>query len=338
MPVTDTRQSVLVGYVRGMALALGLCFHREFPASAVVDQARAAEAAGFDEFWAIEDCFFTSGPSLAAAALVATEAIGVGIGIMPAVARNPAITAMEIATLCGLAPGRFHAGIGHGMPEWMAQIGGRRESPLALLDETLVAVRRLLRGQEVTVEGRYVHLDGVRLAAPPDPFPLVSAGVRGPRSMAVAGRSADGVILADFCSPTYVRACRAVLAEHGGRREHRVTVFASMAVDRDGDAMRRAMAPVAAGPFERGFASLTALDFYDEVAQRAGKVGWVAALEAMPAEWWRQIGAVGTPDDAAEYLRAMGEAGTDCVTCFPNPDAPIEDARTFARDVLPLLS
>ena len=63
--------------------SIGLCFHRETSAGQVVAQARGAEAAGFDEFWVIEDCFYTAGVSLAAAALTATERIGVGIGIIP---------------------------------------------------------------------------------------------------------------------------------------------------------------------------------------------------------------------------------------------------------------
>ena len=70
------------------SLDIGMCFHREAAAAQVIDQARNAEELGYDEFWVIEDCFFTSGVSLAAAALTATERIGVGIGIMPVVART----------------------------------------------------------------------------------------------------------------------------------------------------------------------------------------------------------------------------------------------------------
>jgi alkanesulfonate monooxygenase SsuD/methylene tetrahydromethanopterin reductase-like flavin-dependent oxidoreductase (luciferase family) len=319
-------------------LSLGVCFHRELPARDVIAQAVAAEAAGFDEFWVIEDCFFTSGPSLAAAALTATSAITVGIGIMPAVARNAALTAMEIATLCGLAPGRFHAGLGHGMPDWMAQIGEQTASPVTALEESIVAVRRLLAGERLDLDGRYVQLSDVALAAPPTPIPLVSAGVRGPVSLAMAGRSADGVVLADFCSPTYVREVRRILSQHGGDgAAHRVTAFASMAVSADGDAMRQLMAPVAAGPFAAGYASITALEFYEELAAAAVRSTWTEALAAMPAAWWNQIGAIGTPDDAAAYLEAMADAGTDCIAMFPDPDDPIRSAARFLGDVRPLL-
>ena len=85
---------------------------------------------GVDQLWVIEDCFYTAGISLAATALARTESLTVGIGILPAVARNPAVTAMEIATLAKLAPGRLLAGIGHGVQEWMDQMGAapRRRS------------------------------------------------------------------------------------------------------------------------------------------------------------------------------------------------------------------
>ena len=80
------------------------------------------------QLWIIEDCFYTAGVSLAATALATTERLTVGIGILPAVARNPAITAMEIATLAGWRRGGSLAGIGHGVQSWMEQMGVRPPS------------------------------------------------------------------------------------------------------------------------------------------------------------------------------------------------------------------
>src|SRR5690606_18108052 len=142
---------------------IGMCFDRSFPAGAMPNYARRLEAAGVEQLWVIEDCFFTAGVSLAATALAVTERLTVGIGIMPAVARTAAITAMEVATLANLAPGRFVAGIGHGVQDWMGQMGVRPASPLTALDETITAVRRLLAGEEVTAAGDYVTLDRVQL-------------------------------------------------------------------------------------------------------------------------------------------------------------------------------
>jgi len=150
-----------------MPVDLGMCFHRDEPAASIVARAQAAEAQGFDEFWVIEDCFFTAGVSLAATALAVTNNITVGLGIMPVVARNAAMSAMEIATLAELAPGRFHAGLGHGVQSWMKQMDAAVDSPLTVLEETIVAVQRLLAGERVSVDGRYVTLRDVQLDQPP---------------------------------------------------------------------------------------------------------------------------------------------------------------------------
>ena len=147
--------------------ALGFVIRPEHPPEELPALAERVEAAGFDELWLWEDCFLAGGVAAASAALAATERIHVGLGIMPAPVRNPAFAAMEIAALERLHPGRIAVGIGHGVTAWMRQIGAKPESQLALLEETVGAVRALLDGQEVHVEGRYVRLDGVRLDHPP---------------------------------------------------------------------------------------------------------------------------------------------------------------------------
>ncbi len=183
---------------------IGMCFDRAFPAGAMPEYARRVEAAGIEQLWVIEDCFYTAGVSLAATALAVTDSLTVGLGIMPAVARNPAITAMEIATLCNIAPGRFVPGIGHGLQNWMQQMGARTPSPLTTLDETITVIKRLLSGEEVTFEGREVTLDAVQLDQPPSVAPPIVAGVQQEKSLALAGRVADGVILVEGAGPTYV--------------------------------------------------------------------------------------------------------------------------------------
>lgn len=112
---------------------------------------------------------------------------------------------MEIATLAGLAPARFTAGIGHGVREWMGQMGARPVSALTALEETITVVRRLLRGERVDLDGATVSMRGVQLHAPPNSPPPVLAGVRRPRSLALAGRVADGLVLAEGTEPTAVR-------------------------------------------------------------------------------------------------------------------------------------
>ncbi|HSI94100.1 MAG TPA: LLM class flavin-dependent oxidoreductase, partial [Jiangellaceae bacterium] len=276
-----------------------------------------------DQLWIIEDCFYTAGISLAAAALAVTERLTVGVGILPAVARNPAVTAMEFATLCGLAPGRFLPGIGHGVQSWMEQMGARPPSPLTTLEEVLVAVRRLLAGERVTMHGKHVHFDEVRLDQPPADPPPVLAGVRGPKSLAVAGRAAGGVVLAEPASPTYVRWAVEQAGRAGG---FHVAVFSVLCVEGDRRSAYRTMAPWLATMLDAPHVGLTVLPFFNELTARFAAHG-IDGLATMPAEWWAEIGPIGTLDDAAAHIEALEAAGVHSIGLFPAPDIAIAEAQ-----------
>ena len=167
--------------------------------------AAAAESAGLEQLWIWEDCFAESGIATAAAILAATRRVTVGIGLLPVPLRNVALTAMELATLSRLFPGRLIPGVGHGVLSWMGQAGARAESPMTLLREYTGALYALLHGETVTTQGRYVHLDDVTLAWPPAVVPpLLVGGIR-PRTVSLAGELADGVIIPGGVSPEEVR-------------------------------------------------------------------------------------------------------------------------------------
>lgn len=163
--------------------------------SRIIPLARAVESAGIKEIWLWEDCFQTGGISAASAILSATDHVRVGIGVMPTPLRNVALTAMEVATVEGMFPGRLIPGIGHGVQSWMAQVGAKAASPLTLMREYSTALRALLAGERVTTSGRYVSLDDVALDWPPaQPVPVPVAAT-GPKSLRLAGEIGDGVVL-----------------------------------------------------------------------------------------------------------------------------------------------
>jgi len=131
---------------------------------------------------------------------------------------------MELANLSGMFPGRLIAGVGHGIQEWMGQAGGRVESPLTLLEEYATAVRRLLAGERVTVEGRYVKLDDVALDWPPATPPPLMLGGTGPKSVAQAARLGDGNLLASPLTDAEIRETCELIEQHRGRPDHPVLV------------------------------------------------------------------------------------------------------------------
>src|SRR5258707_8700879 len=174
---------------------VGIVFRPQLPPERLRDFVASAEAAGLDDVWLWEDCFLEGGLTSAAAALAWSGSVRVGLGLMPVPLRNPALASMEIATLARLFPGRFIPAAGHGVQVWMDQVGARAASPVTLLREWVTAARALLHGETVTVSGQYVRLSQVALDWPPTVVPPFLVGARGPRTVALAGEIADGIVL-----------------------------------------------------------------------------------------------------------------------------------------------
>lgn len=323
---------------------VGAMFRPAHPPEELRRYAREVEAFGYHELWVVEDCFLNGGIAAAAAALAETDHVTVGLGILPAVMRNPATTAMELATLARLHPGRLHAGIGHGVGDWMRQIGAFPTSQLAALEEVTAVVRALLAGETVTADGAHVHLDNVRLDHPPKVVPLVSTGVRSAKSLRVSGRAADGTILTEVSAPAYLRWARAQIdvgrAEVGRTEPHRLTVYALFAHDADPVKARTAARHELAGMLRSG-----GLATQLEHAGIAAEVGALTAntlddlelAEQMPDAWVDALVVAGDTDQCVRGVRALREAGADAVVLMPvgSLSAGLDQLASAARGVLP---
>jgi alkanesulfonate monooxygenase SsuD/methylene tetrahydromethanopterin reductase-like flavin-dependent oxidoreductase (luciferase family) len=205
---------------------LGVVFRPQLPPEQLRPFVTSAQAAGLDDVWLWEDCFLEGGLTASVAALAWTDSVRVGLGLMPVPFRNPAIAAMELATVARLFPGRFVPAAGHGVLDWMAQVGARAESPMTLLREWVSAVRALLHGDTVTTSGTYVNLSEVALDWPPSSVPPLLVGARKPRTIALAGELADGVVLDNGVTPDDVRAA---IAQAAAWRPLEVVVYLGVA-------------------------------------------------------------------------------------------------------------
>jgi 5,10-methylenetetrahydromethanopterin reductase len=166
-----------------------------------------AEAKGFDAVWQadsrlVRDCMI---PMAAFAAV--TETIKIGSGVVDCWSRNPARLAAMFSTLDDLAPGRTVLGIGAWWDPLAAKVGIDRSRPLTVMREIVTAVRALLHNETVTMDGVYVHLDGVELdyvyqerRAKDVPIYI---GATGMQMMELTGEIADGCVLNYLVSPDY---------------------------------------------------------------------------------------------------------------------------------------
>jgi alkanesulfonate monooxygenase SsuD/methylene tetrahydromethanopterin reductase-like flavin-dependent oxidoreductase (luciferase family) len=279
--------------------SVGAMIRRDIPPSVVPEHARRIQE-GFDELWVVEDLPYAGGISQVSAVLDATTDVVVGHGIAPAPFRNPVALAMEWATLAELHPGRFAGGIGHGIQGWMGQIGGRVESPLTLLREHIDIVRRLLAGETVSIDGRYVQIDGVALEFPPRLPPMISAGVGGPRSLRLSGAVAQGTILAGIRGTAEILRAKGLIshgqAEAGVNGHHRLTVFAAFYVGR-----------------------------LEELGEPGPDVADVWAAIASHA------------DEAIEQLQSVVDAGVDALVLVPIGPDPAQQLKLAAAEIVPAL-
>jgi alkanesulfonate monooxygenase SsuD/methylene tetrahydromethanopterin reductase-like flavin-dependent oxidoreductase (luciferase family) len=225
---------------------IGVMFDRARQPEELTAFAREIEGLGADDLWVVEDLGWAGGVSSATLALAATERLRVGIGIAPAPLRSPALLAMEVAMVERVFPGRLIAGVGHGVPEWMEQVGAGVREKLALLGETITAVRALLRGETVSLDGQVVKIDGVRLVHPPADAPPVVAGVVRPRSLELSGRVADGTVIAEGQGPKAIAAALGHIRKgrEGRSGTHEVVVFTHLCVGDDAERIAELTAPV----------------------------------------------------------------------------------------------
>ena len=319
---------------------IGVVFRCDNPPENLPAFARLVERLGYDELWLVEDCFFAGAISAAAVAAASTENLTIGIGILPAVFRNPAVAAMELANLARTFPGRILPGFGHGVAGWVERMGARHPSPLAVLGETVEAVRALLAGGTVTVTGRHARLTEVALEFPPDEPPPVSTGVRNEKSLRLSGRVADGTILIDGTSPAGVRWARGLVDEGrqaaGRTDEHRLTVYAHFDFDETPASARREIATGLTGDGPRPADA----ELAEEIATLLTHASDVDSLAAaLPDSYLDRFAVAGDAQRCAAAVNRLREAGADAVVLVPprDPQLAVAQITLAADDVLPLL-
>lgn len=282
---------------------------------------------GFDQLWVIEDHFYLGGISQAAMALAATERLRVGVGINPALVRNAAFLAMEYATLARAFPGRFTGGVGHGTAERMEQVGAKPGSWLRSIEEVTTAVRGLLRGDIVDMDGEYVRLSAAQLKEAPAEVPPVLLGVRGNKSLRLAGKCADGVLLVENSAPAYVRHARALMAagraDAGVAGDGQVIVYANCIVDEDDpesarNEMRNLVAELNGPEF---YPTIAPLEFADDMRAMIADGGVEALRAGMPDAWVHELAITGSHQEARKSVAQLVEAGADAIVLVPPENA-----------------
>ncbi len=344
-----------------------------------VDYVVEAERLGYTHAWLADSQMIWSDP-YATLALAAdrTSTIRLGTGVAVAATRPAPVTAASIATIARLAPGRTFLGIGTG--NTAMRIMGHPPMRIAEFDGYLTALRPLMRGEEAEVTWRGVT-SPVRHVMADDGFvefgheiPLHVSGF-GPRSMGLAGRHGDGVVLSVPMDPGVMervwRAVDAGAAEAGRTidRERFLTCSLTTIVVLDpGEAVDSPRVRHECGAFAvaalhyaydqwrnfgRSPTNPAVLDVWDdylsllaEVPERVrhqrvhrGHNCWVVPEEErfVTADLIERTCLVGTADAIVERLHAMDAAGLDQVMILPPLEPRYDVLRRVAAEVIPAL-
>src|SRR5690606_26881774 len=195
----------IAGTAAGMASIGYFLSCEQFGPKELIDQAKRAEAAGFEKLW-ISDHFHpwndeqgqspfvwgVIGALSEATSLPVTTAV-----TCPTFRIHPAITAQAAATAACQLDGRFVLGVGSGealnehvLADPWPSVGVRLE----MLEEAIDVIRLLHRGEEVSHHGTYYEVQDARIyTLPAEPVPIYVSGF-GPQATRLAGRIGDGYV------------------------------------------------------------------------------------------------------------------------------------------------
>jgi 5,10-methylenetetrahydromethanopterin reductase len=285
-----------------------------------------------------------------AAFAASTERLIVGSGVVNTWTRNVALLASTFVTLDDLAPDRIVLGIGAWWDPLARKVGIDRKHPLRCMRETVEACRRLFTLEEVTLDGEFVHLDGVRIDVvhgdtSPRKIPIY-IGATGPKMLELSGEIADGVVLNYMVSPAYNDDAMERI-DAGARRAGRTVeeidrpqlVVCSLDQDRAKalDAARLLLTQYLGQQPHIMKASGVDQSLIDEINSI---VDWPAghdeiekAASIVPDDVVQLVSASGTPDECRAKVAQYIEHGATCPILYPLGDDVEAMIDAFAVEV-----
>ena len=225
-------------------MAMNFCLHGSArTVQEAVARAKRAEELGFEAIFLADSQMNNVDPFQAMAlCAVNTSRIRFGTAVTNIVYRDPSIIANSFATLNEISQGRAIAGMGTG--DGPVYSLGRTATKLSDFEKGLRVIRDLLHDRGIEVQAGKERAGGnVKLKAGRRPLP-VYVSAEGPKTLRVAGRTCDGVILGtgfDLDVLEWAKARIAEGAKDAGRAPAEIDILPAgmIVVDDNGDAARQ---------------------------------------------------------------------------------------------------
>jgi 5,10-methylenetetrahydromethanopterin reductase len=304
-----------------MAVRLGVAFDGFVTTAEAISLAEHAVQAGAKSLWVAEHLGYREAIATCMAfALKTSDALLVPTAVSPYL-WHATPTAMAMATLDEVAPGRAAIALGTGNPLFLQESGQAVTKPVRAIRELTEALRKLWVGEPVHADGDFVKLAGARMAFKPrTPIPIYIAAI-GPDMLRLAGRIGDGVVLSAGLSTESVRSSIAISTNAGerdgrGMADYRRAGYLFFGCSRDPgeavEAVRQKLAFVMRNKFLAANIKASGIHVDQEAVIAAiARRDIHGAATLVPVEAVEAFGIAGTPQHCTKRLRDFIEAGLD---------------------------
>jgi 5,10-methylenetetrahydromethanopterin reductase len=300
---------------------IGIRFDGFDSAGETIEVARQAEDAGVTGLWMTEHIGYREALVSCMAFAIKTESAMVIPSAVTPYLFHPTPTAMSLATMAEMFPGRVGVAVAVGNTLDLKESGKQPKDGVQAVEDFINDLRRLWSGEPVESETEPYRLGGARMAfRPPQPIPVFVTAL-GSAAAEAAGRSADGILLSAGFSLPFVRHCLdrfAAGAKAAGRdaRALRTAANIHFSVSADGASAREEVRRKLAFLFRNRLmaenikASGIAID-QDAIVEAVAARDLEKAAIFVPDAAIDAFGVAGTPAECAKALDAYLDAGLE---------------------------
>ena len=304
-----------------MTVEIGVVFDGFDDAREMIRLAEGAETAGAASVWIAEHMGYREAVTACAAIAVATKTVRLVPTAISPYLWHPTPTAMALATLEELAPGRVAVAVSVGNLLNLKESGHEPVRPVAAIGNMVADLRALWTGERVLREAPAYRLDGAYMNfAPSAPLPIYVAST-GPQILNLSGRIADGVLLSGGLTLESTRRCLA-FAEEGiraaGRDPHalRRASLIYFSVSADGrsavEDLKTKLAYLFRSARHAGNIATAGLPIdHPAIMDAVGRRDLPGAAAMIPDEAIEAFCVGGTPDDCRRLLAGYLDAGIE---------------------------
>ncbi len=315
-----------------------------------VERARRAEDLGFEAIFFADSQMNNVDPyQLMAICATRTKKIRFGTAVTNMVYRDPTITANSFATLNEISQGRAIIGLGTG--DGPVYSLGRTATKLADFEKGLRIIRDLLNDRGIEVAKTKERSSGGRVALKVGkrPVPLYISA-EGPKTLRVAGRTCDGVILGSGFDAQVLQWAREQIAAGAleeGRSPSEIDIMPAgmICVDDDGDLARKRVRSRMANRAHHNFrftmetvpeSELAGVDRFMTGFDISKPIEERVDPDLVTAYLLQRFTIAGTPAECVDKIRRLEAAGIRRVLLTP-PNAIYDEVmEAWGKHVIPL--